>query len=165
MATLSAGRGWLDRRCFQCRKNERRTHSVSRSYEMKDIVELWLQRQYWKERKGQCQKDKWTSIDCIAAEKIERNNLPALGNFIGRSRMIRSTMFSMQIEWEANALRFKILWNERYFWVMIATSILKRKKGKINERQIYIDRLYCSCCRSMRQHDAHHDTPFQDPLC
>jgi hypothetical protein len=56
----------LDRRCFQCRSNERHTHSVSRSFEMKDIVELWLQRQYWKERKGQFTKDKWTSIHNIA---------------------------------------------------------------------------------------------------
>ena len=64
-----------------------------------------------------------------SVEKIERNNLPAFGNFIGRSRMIRSTMFSMQIEWEANSLRFKILWNERNCWVIAAMSILKRKKG------------------------------------
>jgi len=116
-----------------------------------------------KRKKGTIQ-ERQVNIDRLYCswKDREKNNLSAFGNFIGRSRMIRSTMFSMQIEWEANALRFKILWNERYFWVMIATSISIRKKGKINERQIYIDRLDCSCCRSMRQHDAHLDTPFQD---
>jgi hypothetical protein len=37
---------------------------------------------------------------------------------------------------------------------MIATSILKRKKGTIHERQMNIDRLYCSCPRPYNEKET-----------